>query len=103
MQHYATRQPDRDAILRVDGDLRDLDLLSHSLTYEVLINAYGAIAPVDKNTMWEVIELLEANETQHAKIQGFHWAAAIRCLGIDGEPTFFPSFSFSSPFGGTVC
>ena len=95
MQHYATREPDRDALVRIDGDLRDLDLMPHSLTYEVLINAFGSISPVDKNTMWDILELLEANQTQHAQIQGMHWAAMIRSLGIDSKQISF--LHISSP------
>lgn len=95
MQHYALRAPDRDALIRIDADLRQLDLLPHSLTFEVLIHAYGAIAPVDKDTMWDVIELLEKNETIHAQVKGYHWAGVMKCLGADGssEFSFCPSGS----------
>ncbi|KAF5388146.1 hypothetical protein D9615_000011 [Tricholomella constricta] len=79
MQMYTTTKPDRERALHFYNELRNANIPPTAYTYKLLMDAYGAIEPVDVESMEQVFKALQEDRT--VKIQGNHFASLINAYG----------------------
>ncbi|RDB15624.1 Pentatricopeptide repeat-containing protein 5, mitochondrial [Hypsizygus marmoreus] len=79
MQMYTTTKPNRERALYFYEELRKAGVAPTAYTYKLLMDAYGAIEPVDIESMERVFKSLQ--EDQKIAIQGNHFATLINAYG----------------------
>lgn len=81
MQHFTNSQPDRERVLYYYDELVKAGVQPSSYTYNVLMQAYGTIEPIDLKAMHRVFDSMVQKPTADAHLQGLHWATLINCHG----------------------
>ncbi|CED84883.1 FOG: PPR repeat [Phaffia rhodozyma] len=81
MQYFITSHPDRERVLYYYDELLKANISPTSHTYNLLMQAYGSIEPVDLRAMHKVFEALIQAPTADARLEGIHWATLINCHG----------------------
>lgn len=79
MQLYTQTKPDRARALHYYESMRKMGVKPTAHTYKLLIDAYGAIEPVDVASMEDAFAQLVADRS--VPVQGTHWAALINAYG----------------------
>ncbi|KAG5653275.1 hypothetical protein H0H81_001339 [Sphagnurus paluster] len=79
MQMYTTTKPDRERALYFYHELRRANIRPTAYTYKLLMDAYGAIEPVDIAAMERTFEALQKDTS--VQIQGNHFASLINAYG----------------------
>ncbi|KAG6816907.1 hypothetical protein H0H87_001860 [Tephrocybe sp. NHM501043] len=79
MQMYTTTKPDRDRVLHFYNEMRNAKIFPTAHTYKLLLDAYGAIEPVDIDGMNATFQELQANK--NVAVQGTHYASLINAHG----------------------
>ncbi|KAF8075959.1 hypothetical protein FPV67DRAFT_1558550 [Lyophyllum atratum] len=79
MQLYTTTKPDRERALYFYHEMRRANIHPTAHTYKLLMDAYGAIEPVDIETMERTFKTLQ--EDPSVQVQGNHFASLINAYG----------------------
>lgn len=86
IQFYTHTKPNRERALYYYGEMLSAKVAPSAHTYKLLLDAYGSIAPVDKDSLNKVFETI-VNDPR-AAVSGTHWASLIHsagCVGNDVE------------------
>jgi len=79
MQMYTTTRPDRERALHFYREMRKSNIYPTAYTYKLLMDAYGAIEPVDIDKMEETFKALQNDRS--VEIQGNHFGSLINAYG----------------------
>lgn len=91
MQYFTTTVPDRPRVLYYYDEMRKDGIEPSSHTYNLLMQAYGTIEPLDLQAMHNVFDTMRAHAAKDrshgitgkdaVKVDGVHWATLINCHG----------------------
>ncbi|TKY87058.1 hypothetical protein EX895_003735 [Sporisorium graminicola] len=79
MQYYIQSVPDRQKVLVYYHKMRAAGVQPSAHTYKLLLDMYGAIAPVEPLEMERVFQELAHDPS--VAVQSTHWASLINCYG----------------------
>ncbi|TIB73978.1 hypothetical protein E3Q06_00104 [Wallemia mellicola] len=79
IQFYTHTKPNRERALYYYGEMLSAKVAPSAHTYKLLLDAYGSIAPVDKDSLNKVFETI-VNDPR-AAVSGTHWASLIHSAG----------------------
>ncbi|KAF8996793.1 hypothetical protein BDQ17DRAFT_1363957 [Cyathus striatus] len=76
---YTSTKPNRERALFYFEGMRKVDVQPSAYSYKLMIDAYGALEPIDSEKMEEVFQ--ELRNAPDVKLQGIHFAALINSYG----------------------
>ncbi|KAF8628994.1 hypothetical protein AX15_003603 [Amanita polypyramis BW_CC] len=100
MQLYTTTKPNRERTLFYYEKMKEVGVTPTAHTYKLLMDAYGALEPVDVKAMEDVFSVLQKDTS--VTIQGNHFASLINAYGcvckdlakaisiFDSIPSYYP-------------
>ena len=94
IQFYTQTKPNRERALHYFAEMIAADVSPSEHTYKLLLDAYGSIEPVDKQSLNKVFETI-INDPK-VEVLGTHWASMIHSIGclqkdVDGAIKMFES------------
>jgi hypothetical protein len=91
MQYFTTTFPDRARVLHYYDEMRKDNVSPSSHTYNILMQAYGTVEPLDLEAMHKVFDTMRQHAAEDrrigtkakdaVKVEGVHWATLINCHG----------------------
>lgn len=91
MQYFTLTQPDRPRVLHYYDRLVEAKVQPSSHTYNILMQAFGTIEPLDLRAMHKVFDTLKKNPHSDARVEGLHWATLINCHGAANKGRSSPT------------